>query len=86
MATLRIMYYVYCIMCNTMFFVFVLQATFSCPANYCKNGGTLQENPVIRTCWCICPPDFQGDFDCGRPTFDIGEREMGGCRLANDCV
>jgi len=32
----------------------------------CYNGGTLTyENGV---CWCLCPADWQGDWDCSKPT------------------
>jgi len=35
----------------------------------CDNGGTPTFEGDI--CWCLCPADFQGDFDCSRPTLPV---------------
>lgn len=40
----------------------------SCHPTTCQNGGT----PVYESnlCWCECPPSWQGDHDCSRPTMN----------------
>merc|ERR1712121_10039 len=48
----------------------------SADAGKCQNGGTLTYE--ADTCWCLCPPDWQGDYDCSKRTGDPNAIVRGG--------
>ena len=41
----------------------------------CQNGGTAVYESNI--CWCECTDDWQGDFDCSKPTMAVGDLPPG---------
>ena len=41
----------------------------------CQNGGTAVYESNI--CWCECTVDWQGDFDCSKPTMAVGDLPPG---------
>jgi len=42
----------------------------------CYNGGTLTHE--ADTCWCLCPSDWLGDYDCSKRTGDPNAVIRGG--------
>ena len=52
----------------------------------CQNGGTAVYESNI--CWCECTDDWQGDFDCSKPTMAVGDLPPGSdiCKFVRGCA